>query len=245
MRFFRRFRSQSSPQTSASQPEGNIRNGTVIPFKSDALSYIKHHGIRALCGLLMDRHSECRFCPFCGDPDDLISVIVNIITQTDAVSGNPIVALYFTKTTEVQGSDMNVVTDWAPRLRYAEPAPSRKAAVALLDNGAYLTEYGHTTNPTEGDYSTGALDRYQGTIKFYCDPEPDFTRWQYWDSQITPGQQVVPELACIRLRGEWWIIDRDRERSMVQQVAALTVKDNPRHPIVSQYDVTVRPLRYV
>ena len=71
---------------------------------------------------------------------------------------------------------MNVVTDWAPRVRYAEPAPSRKAAVALLDNGAYYTEYGHITNPTEGDYSTGALDRYQGTIKFYCDPpEPDFT----------------------------------------------------------------------
>ena len=87
---------------------------------------------------------------------------------------------------------MDVVGDWAARVGYAESTPSRKAAIALLDNGNYYAEYGHIANPTEGDHSSGTLDRSIGVFEFYCDPEPDFTRWQYWDSQITEGQKTCP-----------------------------------------------------
>ena len=180
----------------------------------------------------MDRHSACAICPFCGSDDAILELIVHVEMQTDARESGPLLALYFCKAVfSSDGQVDSVVEEWAPRLEYAEETPSRKAVVQPLENGAYYAEYGPVANPTEGDYSTGALDREGWTMSFHCDPEPAYARWHYWESMITPGQKVVPEFRCLRLRGEWWIVDIDRSRSMVQQVAALTVADNPDHPI--------------
>ena len=205
----------------------------VVTFTSGQLAYAKEHGLRALCGLLMDRHSECRVCPFCGrhSEEDIEQVIVQVAMQTDAKSGEPILALYFSKGVLPPGIEQidDVATEWAPRLSFAEEMPRRKAVVNLLDNGCYYAQWGPIANPTRGDYSTGMLDWDQSILTFYCDPEPGHTRWHYWESQITPGQQLVPEYRCLQLRGEWWIIDIDRDRNMVQQVATLTVADNPDH----------------
>ena len=217
-----------------------------IPFASWELSYAKHHGLRALCGLLMDRHSACTVCPFCGDPDQdgLMQLIVNVEMQTDGRTGEPVLALYFSKAEYPSGSEAENIDDWASRLTYAEAVPIRKAVVQLLDDGSYVAEYGTIANPTEGDYSTGALNREDWTLQFNCDPEPAYARWQYWESTITSGQQVVPQFCCLRTpRREWWIVDRDYEqanrytgqsdRGMVsiitQQVAGLEVADNPHH----------------
>ena len=155
------------PKTS---PAGLFPGNAVVPFESEDLPYIKHHGIRALCGLLMDRHSACSLCPFSGDPEPMATVLVNIIAQTGAESGNPLVAFYFSKATEVRGDNMEVVRDWATRVGYAESTPSRKAVVNLLDNGNYHAVYGHIANPTEGDYSSGTLDHSQPRIAFRCGP---------------------------------------------------------------------------
>ena len=239
--------------------------GVVVPFTSEELPYVKWHGLRALCGLLMDRHSACHVCPFCGvhDPNDeadLTQVIVQAICQQDMNTGAPVVALYFSKAMMPEPGEpesapsrrvrrwsetlrprrkeptpeppeIDVVSGWGGTVTFAEDVPSRKAVVALLDNGRYYAEYGPIANPTRGDHSTGALDRTAWTLAYYCDPEPTYAQWRYWDSHITEGQEVVPEFLCLRLRGEWWILDRDRQRRMVQQVAALTVADNPDHPI--------------
>ena len=203
---------------------------TIVPFTSAQLSDAKHHGLRALSGLLMDRHSACTLCPFCGNPDDVMQLIVRVEMQTEATTGNPLLALYSCNATDPSDSHVDsIVEEWAPRLTYAEAVPSRKAVVQLLDNGAYYAEYGPIANPTKGDYSTGQLNREEWTLYFHCDPEPAYTRWQYWESSITHEQQIVPEFCCLRLRREWWIIDRDRERRMVQLVAAITVADSPNH----------------
>ena len=199
--------------------ERKARGGIVVPFTSTELPYIKEHGLRALCGLLMDRHSACTVCPFCGHHDpsdelaDVMQLIVHVEAQVDAHTGNPLVALYFSKAVlPDQGDAVDPVKDWGAQVTYAEDVPTRKAVVNLLDNGAYHAQYGPITNPTSGDHSTGALDRTEWTLAFHCDPEPRYTKWRYWESGITPEQTVVPEFLCLRLRGEWWVIDRDREQ---------------------------------
>ncbi|MCY4528934.1 MAG: hypothetical protein OXD46_07930 [Chloroflexi bacterium] len=203
-----------------------------VPFASMDLSYAKTHGLRALCGLLMDRHSACTTCPFCGinDDDDILQLIVHVEMQTDATTEKPLLAFYFCKAVYPSESPKaNNIEEWAARLTYAEAAPNRKAVVNLLDNGAYYAEYGPIANPTQGHYSTGSLAREDWTLFFYCNPEPTYTRWQYWESQVTLGQRVVPEFRCLQTQDEWWVVDIDRERKMVQQVAAITVADNPDH----------------
>ena len=201
-----------------------------VPFVSWDLSYAKYHGLRALCGLLMDRHSACPFCPFCGSQDGIHQLIVHVAIQTDALTNEPIIALYFCKAEYPSDSpEAENIEEWAFRLTYAEAVPARKAVVRLLDKGDYRAEYGWIANPTEGDYSTGALNREEGTLFFYCDPESAHARWQYWESQMLPGQKVVPEFRCLQARGEWWIVDIDREREIVQQVAAISVADRPDH----------------
>ena len=205
----------------------------LVEFTSWQLAYAKEHGLRALCGLLMDRHDDCKICTFCGSHSagGIQQVIVQVAMQTDARGGDPVLALYFSKGVLPDGIEQidDVVREWAPRLTFAEEVPNRKAVVNLLDDGCYYAQWGPIANPTRGDYSTGMLDRSQHNLAYYCNPEPSYTRWQYWESQITPGQQVVPEYRCLQLRGEWWIIDIDRGRNMIQQVAALTVANNPNH----------------
>ena len=110
-----------------------------VPFASMDLSYAKSHGLRALCGLLMDRHSACSTCPFCGinDDDGIDQLIVHVEMQTDATTGAPLLALYFCKAVYPSESpEASNIEEWAARLTYTEAVPHRKAVVRLLDNGA-------------------------------------------------------------------------------------------------------------
>ena len=212
------------------RPEKSLPEVKFASFTSSDLSYAKYHALRALCGLFMDRHSACSICPFCGSPSGTHQLIVHAEMQTDATTNEPLLALYFCNATPPSdGPKPDSIEAWAQLLTYAESAPSRKAVVRLLNNGTYFAEYGPIANPVHGDYSTGMLDRSEWTLPFSCDPEPAYARWQYRESQMPPGQRVVPEFRCLQTNGEWWIVDIDRERRMVQQVAALTVADNPDH----------------
>ena len=84
-----------------------------------------------------------------------MQLIVRVEMQTEATTGNPLLALYSCNATDPSDSHVDsIVEEWAPRLTYAEAVPSRKAVVQLLDNGAYYAEYGPIANPTKGDYST-------------------------------------------------------------------------------------------
>ena len=208
-----------------------LRTGAVVPFESSELPYIKHHALRALCGLLMDRHTACQVCPFCGNDDDPMELIVKAESQVAEQSGNPLIALYFNKVAPLQGDGMDVVNDWAPNVTYGEKTAFRKVVVNLLDNGNYYAQYGPIVNAVDGDHSSGLLDRSQWQLNFYCAPEPAFAMWRYWDSVLTAKQSTVPEFLCLRIRGEWWVIDRDIRQGAVQQVAALAVANNPSHPI--------------
>lgn len=215
---------------------------TITRFSSDDISYIKYHALRALCGLLMDRHSECVSCPFCGDSDPLIELIVNAIPNVNETGDDYVIGLYFCKARfdyTDNDNQLEVVNDWGAGVGYADLSPLRKAVVQPLDDGTYLARYGQIANPTEGDYSSGRLDISKEWFEFTCNPEPEWTQWRYWNSEITEKQTIVPEFLCLRLRGEWWILDRDREQKVVQQVAALTVADNPNHYFSGPTDIVV------
>ena len=215
----------------------------VVPFSHGIMELpaLKYHAVRALCGMLMDRHTQCRSPhPFCGlkghqkDGDTPIQLIANAIPQ-NTVDGT-IIALYLCKCkdgrTQSQSTDTEPATplDYAVRLTYDEKTPGRKIVVRLLDDGTYLAQYGRIANPVEGDYSTGQLDQ-EDVRTLHCNPEPAHARWQYWESSVTDGQVSVPEFHCLQVNGEWWIVDVERNRARVRyhQVAALEFADNPEH----------------
>ena len=226
------------------EPQQPGPSDTVItayyPFPTDTfeLPNAKRHGLRSLVGLLADRHSNCQLQhPFCGSPavpvEGFLTVIAFATSQQDEVNGDPVMALYLCPAvpaaiyanTDGEVNPLEYAAFLAPRDR----VPNRKVVINLHSEGTYKGELGAIANPVEGDYSTGRLDWSQPTESLRLDPEPSHAKWEYYESQITEGQAVVPEFHCFMLRGEWWVVDVDRERGMYQQVAALEFADNPNH----------------
>ena len=107
--------------------------------------------------------------------------------------------------------------------------PNIKVVINLVSDGTNRGELGSLANPVEADYSSGRLDRSVPTELLRLDSQPSHAKWEYFDSQVTKGQAVVPEFHCLMLRSEWWVVDVDRERQMYQQVAALEFADSPNH----------------
>ena len=123
-------------------------NPEFAPFaKPMTMAKAKHHGLRALCGLLMDRHSACSICPFCGDSDShnrTTTLIVSVEWQMDIYSGNPLLALYFSRAVnerEFKG-DVEPLA-YTAGLQFFEEAPHRKAVVpGMYHDGTYPAIYG-------------------------------------------------------------------------------------------------------
>ena len=218
-------------------PGGQDR--VIVPFPDDIdeLPMLKYHGLRALCGMFMDRHSTCQSPhPFCGNIGNLpgagtIQLIAHVIPQANESDGALFPTIYFTRAESKQSFDDHEAIppfEYVASLDYYEKTPSRKLVVSLVSDGTYIAQYGSIANPVEGDYSTGSLD-WDNSRTLYCNPEPSHTRWEYWQSELTAEQLVVPEYRCLMLRNEWWIVDADRGRGFTQQVAALTVADDPNH----------------
>ena len=218
----------------------NVKKGpSVVPFPTniDELATLKHHGLRALCGGFMDRHSACLSPhPFCGhlghqkQGDAPMQLIAHIVPQLH-INGGKIIAIYLCKAKgTVQASDTTGLDplEHTVGLTYLERTPNLKMVISLVEGGTYIAQYGPIANPVEGDFSTGHLDR-ENIRTLYCNPEPAYTRWQYWESTITEGQSVVPEYHCLQVFGEWWIVDVDRDKGRYQHVAALDFADNPEH----------------
>ena len=197
---------------------------------------LKHHGVRDLCGMLMDRHDDCLLAhPFCGpnthrqNGDTPRTAVAHIIPQSD-VHGMGIIGIYLCEA--VSGMQAEVDTnpfEFTLRMMCAGTTPSRKMMVQPVSDGTYHIRYGTVLDPTEGDHSTGRLNQ-DTAVELRSVPEPAHTRWEYYRSQLASGQlRIVPEIHCLQVFGEWWIMDVDRERMLGQQVAALTVADSPHH----------------
>lgn len=225
--------------TSGSGPDVHAySNPPIVPFPDDVaeLPQVKRHALRALCGALMDGHSQCYVPghPFCSgwmaDPQRTGTLIAEVACQKDLDDDSYLVAIYLTRAiSRIPDTDGPVAQmDYIMSLDFAGPVPDRKMVVQLLSNGHYLAEYGPILNPVERDYSTGRLDR-EHSVLLYCDPEPAHAQFTYWPSGVTDGQVVVPRFKCLMENGQWWIADVDDDRQFGQQVAGLEVADNPEH----------------
>ena len=215
---------------------------TVVPFPADTfeLPNAKRHGLRSLVGLLSDRHSACQLQhPFCGPPpgpgEGFLTLVAFATSQQDENTGDPVMALYLCRAdpaTKYAEADSQVAPlEYTAFLVPRDNVPNSKVVINLLSDGTYRGELGSIANPVEGDHSTGRLDRSVPTGLLHLDPEPPHAKWEYYKSQATEGQAVVPEFHCFMLRSEWWVVDIDRERGMYQQVAALEFADSPNHLI--------------
>ena len=225
--------------TNQAQPVSAPRGLPVItdfPGDLEDAETLKYYGVRALCGTLMDRHDDCRSAhPFCGpnvhrqNGDSPHMTIAHIIPQGDS-NGTGIVGIYLCKAVSNMQTEEDINPfEFALRMACAGTTPHRKMTVQPVSDGSYYIRYGTVLNPTEGDHSTGRLDQ-ETAMELRSVPEPQHTQWEYYRSQLASGPlRIVPEIHCLQVFGEWWIVDVDRERMMGQQVAALTVANSPHH----------------
>ncbi len=219
----------------------------AFPPDVGEIAVLKYHGLRALCGAFMGRHSACRSPhPFCGempDPGNSLQLIAHVITQMSQSDGTLFPAIYLCRSEiKKSGDDIGELgpMEFALSMDYADETPNRKMAVNLVSDGTYLVQYGPIVNPVERDYSTGRLDQ-NSVRELYCNPEPSHTQWHYWESELSAEQTVVPEYRCIQSGGQWFVVDVDRNRGLAQQVAWLQVADDPEH----NFGIHSRPGVYV
>ena len=210
----------------------------ITPFTDDVedTATLKYHGVRVLCGVLMDRHDACRSPhPFCGpnvhrkNGDVMVTVNAHVIPQRNP-SGLSMVAIYLCQAvSELPATGEADLLEYTTHLFCAGNKPHRKMVAQLMSDGTYYVRYGTVLNPVEGDHSTGRLDQ-ETAVELRSIPEPAYTKWEYHDIKMADGPlDTIPEFHCLQAFGEWWIVDVDREKSMRQQLAALTVADSPYH----------------
>ena len=234
-----RRKKDDSPATESTGAPGLVSISTNAPkFDGDLEDFtvLRHHAIRALCGAIMDRHTACVSPhPFCGpghmrNGDTPRSLIAEVIPQgTSQTSGANLIGIYLCPATaEFNSEGSQDVMDWIVRMVPTQSAPNRKMAVSSPVDGVYQALYGPVLNTVEGDYSTGSIDP-ANSRPLRCDPEPNHCRWQYWENGLNRGDWLVPRFHCLQVFGEWWIVEVDRARGEVQQVAALDFADNPEH----------------
>ena len=198
---------------------------------------MKYHGLRALCGMLMDRHDRCQAAhPFCGphthlkNGDTPAMVVAHIIPQGDGSGPGPnLIGIYLCGAVSGLQAEEEEPLEYTVRMTCAGDSPSRKMVVHPMDDGSYYVRYGAILDPVDGDHSTGRLDPSTAE-EMRAVPEPAYARWEYYDVQLADGPLLtIPEFHCLQIRGEWWVVDVDKEKRAYQQLAALTVANNPDH----------------
>ena len=205
----------------------------AVPFLDDLSepAILKNHAVRALCGAFMDRHSKCLSPhPFCGDINSHpVILIANAIRQISP--DGPVLAIYLSRATDEfiarPGTGTIDPLEGAVSFRYLDEAPYRKMVVNLANDGTYLAYYGSILNPVDGDYSTGGIDPSTARL-LHCNPEPQHTEWQYWESRI-PVDEFVPRYHCLVVHGQCWVVEVNPSQNIYQQVAGLSISDNPNH----------------
>ena len=230
-------RSKAAAPTSDFGPFGDLKDSKVL----------HHHVVRALCGVLMNRHSDCSYLhPFCGPgahhkvDDNQVPFIVNAVPQVDPYS-TTVIGIYLTRAVAVESTeDEKDIIQYISRMMPAEVMPSGKIVVYPMKNGIYPVAYGAVINTVIGGYATGSID--PATARYFIsDPEPSHCQWQYEDSVITPevplGTYPILQFHCLQVFGECWVVEINSTRQMTQLVAVVDFADSPEH--ASEYHTSL------
>ena len=242
MRLPWRRKPEANPSAADSEPDEVATFGDLEDF-----AVLRHHAIRALCGTLMDRHTDCRSPhPFCGVPGhrggeagELIQLIAQAVPQGSADTDVPnLIGIYLTRAIhgEIKEGERDKEIhpmEYLARMVPRDSVQSRKLVVWPPKNGIYPVEYGRILNPSEGGYPTGSMDQNTNRPINDCNPEPKHCRWRYWESgnsgRNLQGDLLIPEFRCLQVNGEWWVADVNAAQGSIQQVAGLDWADSPRH----------------
>lgn len=229
------------------RPRSRNRNQAVYASFGDLrdLKVLRNQSLRALCGVLMDQHSDCLLeaHPFCGPKDDGNAMrLVAQATQQRTGTNAPLIGVYFYPaqgpatgpaespadgTQGEQGIDPLV---YAARLSSSQPEPTLKLVVSPRDanDGKYPALFGPVSGAVGGDIPGGSLAPGD-CWSVDCDPSPAYCRWHYWESEIPLTTGMLPRFHCLQISGEWWIVESYPAQGVAQQVAALDLADNPNH----------------
>ena len=221
------------------KPRSEPKLEAVAPFGEDLEDFtvLRYHAVRALCGVLMDRHTACRSPhPFCGpvghrhNGDTPALLIAEATPQGTTTTGSPnLIGIYLCPARVESYTDGDIdPLEYTARMVPAQSTPNRKLVVFPPVGGVYEAMYGPILNPVEGDYSTGSADP-ESSRPLRGNPEPKHCRWRYWESELDKGDWLVPRFHCLQVSGEWWVVEVDRGRGLFQQVAGLDFADNPEH----------------
>ena len=231
-------KSKQDPTQGKAPTAAPVRSGSSFDGDLEDFTVLRHHAIRALSGVLMDRHSACKSPhPFCGSPghrrngDDRIELIAEAIPQSAGMKDEAdLIGIYLCHAQGYiqDGGETQDIMQYITSMMPSQLVPNRKLVVSAPENGIYPVNYGPNLNPVEGDYSTGSIDP-ENVRTFRSNPEPNHCRWQYWRSELDQGDWLVPRFHCLQVFGEWWIVEVDRVRGVAQQVAALDFADSPEH----------------
>ena len=124
------------------EPEGLQEKKVAASFGGNLEDFalLRHHAVRALCGLLMDRHTACRSPhPFCRQPGHRQAGDVPMMLITEAVpqrsdtstSNLDLIGIYLCPAAAVVGSEEHGdVMDLIMRMTPSQPTPNRKIVVA-------------------------------------------------------------------------------------------------------------------
>ena len=214
------------------------KTGGIAPAFSNLEdpAVLRRHSLRALCGALMDRHSDCqRAHPFCGpghqqNGDTPRQFVAMAVQQRSGNTGAALIGVYLCPSTDSDpGNGQQEVMDYLIRMVPTQAAPTHKLVVAARGaSDVYPTLIGKVKDATGDENPGGMLD--SGTHRTVrCTPTPGHCKWQYWDSEIELRPGMVPRFHCLQVFGQWWIAEVDQESGMAQQVAALDFADNPGH----------------
>ena len=234
---WKRNKSGSKPERGVSGSPATAPTSKTAEKPEEATSFggdledftvLRYHAIRALCGVLMDRHTDCKSPhPFCGpghrqNGDTPGSLMAEVIPQgTTLTGGADLIGIYLCPASaESSGEDNEDIMEYIVRMIPSQPVPDRKLVVFPPTDGTYQVLYGPILDPTEGNYSTGKIDP-DNRRPLRANPEPKHCRWQYWESGLDRGDWLVPRFQCLQVFGEWWVVEVDRVRGVAKQVAAL------------------------
>ena len=98
-------------------PDAQADSGAPASFGNlNDFTVLRNHTLRALCGALMDRHSECsRQHPFCGpghdqDGGEPTQLVAKAVPQRSGVTGNDLIGVYlYPARSAVAGSGQDIL----------------------------------------------------------------------------------------------------------------------------------------
>ena len=229
------YTTRRNPPSKTSRAGDSVVRGLQSFGNLEDTSVLRRHALRALCGALMDRRSDCqREHPFCGpghrqNGDNPIQLIAQAVAQRDAAQRTDLIGVYLTPASgEVDGSGQQDILEFILSMSPTSPTPTRKLVVSPRGEGdSYPALYGPIVEATGGGYPSGRIDPGDH-IPVDCVPQPEYCRWEYFDSELA-GKRLVPTFHCLQVFGEWWVVEVDAARGQAQKVAALELAENPEH----------------